>query len=79
MPDEDFGRGVAKLASGERLDGDAFLSWSCCDIAKSRERIICRGRKRLHASAVRYPAEVVTADAAVVIRVLAAVVECCFC
>ena len=27
MLDESVGGGVAELASGERVDGDAFLSW----------------------------------------------------
>ena len=27
--DEDVGASVAELASGERVDGDAFPSWSC--------------------------------------------------
>lgn len=29
LRDEDFGDGVAELASVERVDDDAFLSWFC--------------------------------------------------
>ena len=36
MLDEDAGRSVAELACGERVDNDAFLSWSCCDGPKSK-------------------------------------------
>ena len=31
---EDIGDVVAELTSGGMLDGDAFLSWSCCESLK---------------------------------------------
>ena len=75
MLDEDVGDGVAELASGERADGDSFLSWSCCDRFKSRPQIVCLGRTWLHASVVIYP--LVTADTA---KLAALVAGCClFC
>lgn len=33
--DEEFGGGVAELASDKRVDDDYLLSWSCCQSLKS--------------------------------------------
>ena len=79
MLDEGVGDVVPELASGERVDGDAFLSWSCCESLKSRWRITCRGRKWRHVSVVRYHTAVVAADTAVVAAVLATTVAGCRC
>ena len=72
--DEDVGASVAELASGERVDGDAFPSWSCGDSLKSRWWMIYLQRKWLHASVMRYHTAVVATDTAVVAAVIAAVV-----
>ena len=32
---EGFADGVVGLASGQRVDGDACLSWSCCESLRS--------------------------------------------
>ena len=45
MLDDDVGSGAAELAFGERIDHDDFNSWFCCDSAKSKYRIVCRGPK----------------------------------
>lgn len=73
MLDGDIGGDVSELASGERVDDNAFLSWSCCDSSKRKKQTIniCSRRKWLHAS--------VAADNAVVPVVCAAVVAgCCY-
>ena len=44
MLDEDVGDSVTKMASGERVDDDAFLSWSCCESLKSKWWRMCCGR-----------------------------------
>ena len=36
MLDEDVGVGVTELASGERVDGGACFSWSCCVRLKNK-------------------------------------------
>ena len=41
---EDVGDVVAELASGERLNGDARLSWSCFESLKSKLRITYCGK-----------------------------------
>ena len=32
----DIGGDVSELASGERVDGNAFLFWFCCDSSKGK-------------------------------------------